>query len=62
VDMSQHGERAYAEVLPSSIEAVMVSSHSPAPVSDPFVRKSLREEEARYNPPRHVVPEEGGSS
>jgi len=62
VDMSQHGERAYAELVPSSIEPVMVPSHSLAPVSDPFVRKSPRGEGARYNPPRHVVPEEGGSS
>ena len=29
VDMSQHGERAYAEVLPSSMEPVMASSHAP---------------------------------
>jgi Amt family ammonium transporter len=57
VDVSQHGERAYAEVLPSSIEPVMAASHSLAPVSDPFVRKSLREEGTRYNPPRQVVPE-----
>jgi Amt family ammonium transporter len=61
VDISQHGERAYAEVLASSIEPAMASAYSPAPVSDPFVRKSLREEGTRYNPPRHVVPEEGGS-
>ena len=60
VDMSQHGERAYAELLPSSMEPLMVSSQSLAPVSDPFVRKSLREEGTRYNPARHVVPEEGG--
>jgi len=60
VDMSQHGERAYAELLPSSVEPVRVSSRPLAPVSDPFVRKSPREEGTRYNPPRHVVPEEGG--
>ena len=59
VDVSQHGERAYAEALGSSIESVMVPSQSLAPVSDPFVRKSLREEGTRYNPPRQVVPEEG---
>jgi len=62
VDMSQHGERAYAEALVSSVEPLMVSPSSPAPVSDPFVRRSLREEGTRYNPARHVVPEEGGSS
>jgi len=58
VDVSQHGERAYAEVLTSSLEPFMAASHAsaPAPVSDPFVRKSLREEGSRYNPPRHVVP------
>ena len=44
VDVSQHGERAYAEALTLSLEPLMVPSHSPAPVSDPFVRKSLREE------------------
>jgi len=62
VDMSQHGERAYAEAITSSIEPVMVPSQSLAPVSDPFVRKSLREEGSRYNPPRHVIPEEGGGA
>ena len=62
VDMSQHGERAYAEAITSSIEPVTVPSHSLAPVSDPFVRKSLREEGSRYNPPRHVVPEERGGA
>jgi Amt family ammonium transporter len=61
VDISQHGERAYAEVLASSIEPVMAPSQPLAPVSDPFVRKSLREKGTRYNPPRQVVPEEGGS-
>jgi len=61
VDISQHGERAYAEVLASSIEPAMASAYSPAPVSDPFARKSPREEGTRYNPPRQVVPEEGGS-
>jgi Amt family ammonium transporter len=41
VDVSQHGERAYAEALFSSVESVAASKHSPAPVSDPFVRRSL---------------------
>jgi Amt family ammonium transporter len=62
VDVSQHGERAYAEVIPSSVEPLIAPHPSPAPVSDPFVRKSPREEGTRYNPPRRVVPEEGGSS
>jgi Amt family ammonium transporter len=62
VDVSQHGERAYAEALTSSLEPLMVPSQSLAPVSDPFVRKSLREEGTRYNPPRQVVPEEGGGA
>jgi Amt family ammonium transporter len=62
VDVSQHGERAYAEALLSSLEPLAAPKQSPAPVSDPFVRKSLREEGTRYNPPRHVVPEEGGGS
>jgi len=63
VDMSQHGERAYAEVLTSSLEPLMAASHAlaPAPVSDSFARKSLHEEGTRYNPPRQGVPEEGGS-
>jgi len=58
VDVSQHGERAYAEVLTSSLEPLMAASHAlaPAPVSDPFVQKSLREERTRYNPPRQDVP------
>jgi len=62
VDVSQHGERAYAEALQSSLEPLTAPKQPPAPVSDPFVRKSLREEGTRYNPPRHVVPEEGGGS
>jgi len=62
VDVSQHGERAYAEAFTLSLEPVVMPGPSLAPVSDPFVRKSLREEGTRYNPPRHVVPEEGGSS
>jgi len=61
VDVSQHGERAYAEALLSSLEPLAAPKQSPAPVSDPFVRKSLREEGTRYNPPRQVIPEEGGS-
>jgi Amt family ammonium transporter len=61
VDISQHGERAYAEALLSSVEPLMAPQQSPAPVSDPFVRRSLREEGTRYNPPRQVIPEEGGS-
>jgi len=51
VDVSQHGERAYAEVLTSSLEPLVAPRHSLAPVSDPFVRKSLREEGTRYSPP-----------
>ena len=62
VDVSQHGERAYAEALLSSVEPLTVPSHSPAPVSDPFVRKSLREEGTRYNPARQVIPEDGGGA
>ena len=42
VDMSQHGERAYAEALMSSVEAMAAPRSSLAPVSDPLVRKSLR--------------------
>jgi Amt family ammonium transporter len=60
VDVSQHGERAYAEVLPSSIEPAMMPTHSLAPVSDPFVRKSLREEGTPYSPARQVLPEKRG--
>jgi len=56
VDMSQHGERAYAEALLSSVDPVAVPRHSPAPVSDPLVQRSLREERTRYNPPRQDVP------
>ena len=44
VDMSQHGERAYAEALLSSVEPLTAPRHSLAPASDPFIRKSLREE------------------
>jgi Amt family ammonium transporter len=62
VDVSQHGERAYAEALAMSMEPLMVPSHSPAPVSDPFVRRSLREEGTPYNPSRRVVPEKSGGS
>jgi Amt family ammonium transporter len=64
VDMSQHGERAYAEVLTSSLEPFMAPSHSlaPAPVSDPFVRKSFRDEATRHDPPRPRGPEEVGGS
>jgi Amt family ammonium transporter len=61
VDVSQHGERAYAEALLSSVEPLVVPKQSPAPVSDPFVRRSLREEGTRYNPPRQVIREEGSS-
>ena len=44
VDMSQHGERAYAEALLSSVEPMAVPRHSPAPVSDPIVQRSLNYE------------------
>jgi Amt family ammonium transporter len=46
VDMSQHGERAYAEALLSSVEPLTAPGHSLAPASDPFIRKSPREESA----------------
>jgi hypothetical protein len=62
VDVSQHGERAYAEALALSLEPFLVPSHSPAPVSDPFVRRSLREEGTPYNPSRRVVPEKSAGS
>ena len=62
VDISQHGERAYAEVLASSIEPAMASAYSPAPVSDPFARKSPREKATRYDPSRPVAPQKSVSS
>ncbi len=60
VDVSQHGERAYAEAFMSSVEPLAAATHTLAPVSDPFVRRSLRGESARYDPTRQVVPDKGG--
>ena len=62
VDISQHGERAYAEALTSSLEPLMVPSQSLAPVSDPFVRKSPREKATHYDPSRQVAPQKSGRS
>ena len=62
VDVSQHGERAYAEAFTLSLEPLVVPGPSPAPVSDPFVRRSLREEGTPYNPSRQVVPERSSRS
>jgi len=57
VDMSQHGERAYAEALMSSMEPLTAPSYSLTPVSDPSIRRALREESASYNPTRWAGPE-----
>jgi ammonium transporter, Amt family len=59
VDVSQHGERAYAE-WDGGVGAVAVAVVSPEPVSDPFVRSAPREEQ-RGHPAREVVPGGGAS-
>jgi Amt family ammonium transporter len=57
IDISQHGERAYAE--PLGVSAVMsAAANSLQPVSDPFVRTSIVAEEELTRPGRGVLPSE----